>query len=222
MAWDKNLPSGSQDIALGDNAIRDNNAAIETAMDLEHRFTTGSNQSGRHTFVLDTTANLAALADLADGSIGFSTNIRTGKASLMVYRSGAFEAADCGQTDICRLDENGVFTAAQWTSWDAVSVSGGALAIDASGDPWKYTIATGNFTVSNPTGISSNATQILLGIQMDGTGGHTISFGSGYRATGGVVAIDTSANAKNLLTLTLMWDGNWLVTSVPNWSTLIT
>ena len=46
MAWDKTLPDGAVDIAVGDDKIRLNNAAIETAIDLEHQFVTGGLQTG--------------------------------------------------------------------------------------------------------------------------------------------------------------------------------
>lgn len=222
MAWDKDLPSGSNSIAQLDNDVRANNAAAETALDLEHRFATGGNQSGRHTFVVDTTANIGALADVDTGSIALSTDERTGKLSLMAYRSGAFEAVDSGVTDICRLDEVGNFTGALHTAWSVLTISASAVSIDAATFPYKAVVANQNFTISNPDGISALATSILLAIQMDGTGGHTISFGSAYRAPGGVVPIDTTANAQTLLYLTKMPTNTWLVTSIPNWNTAIT
>jgi len=47
-AWDKALPAGTTPFKDADDKIRDNNAAIETAFDNDHVFTTGSTQTGEH------------------------------------------------------------------------------------------------------------------------------------------------------------------------------
>ena len=57
MVWDKTLPDGSVDIAVGDDKIRLNNAAIELALNLEHKFVTGGVQDGRHVLQAFTLAN---------------------------------------------------------------------------------------------------------------------------------------------------------------------
>lgn len=63
-AWDKDLPDGDVALRTGDDDIRTNNTAIETALDQDHDFTTGSTQTGRHnmcTFL--ETANLGTGAE---------------------------------------------------------------------------------------------------------------------------------------------------------------
>ena len=47
MTWDKDLPSGGQKFNVGDDAVRANNAALETAIGNEHDFSTGSTQTWR-------------------------------------------------------------------------------------------------------------------------------------------------------------------------------
>lgn len=73
MAWNKDLPSGTVALNLGDDAIRANNYAIEAAFGQEHEFTTGSTQSGYHTFLHDTEANIAATYT-ASGAFAFATD----------------------------------------------------------------------------------------------------------------------------------------------------
>jgi hypothetical protein len=49
MTWDKDKPQGSTKIRYGDDAIRANNAALESAFSEGHEFATGGNQTGKHT-----------------------------------------------------------------------------------------------------------------------------------------------------------------------------
>jgi hypothetical protein len=49
MTWDKDKPQGSTKIRYGDDAIRENNAALESAFSEGHDFATGGGQTGKHT-----------------------------------------------------------------------------------------------------------------------------------------------------------------------------
>jgi len=49
MTWDKNKPSGGTKLRLADDMIRENQAAIEAALAEGHEFSTGGNQTGKHT-----------------------------------------------------------------------------------------------------------------------------------------------------------------------------
>lgn len=64
-AWDKTKPAGSRSLNQVDDDIRANNDAIESALDQDHDFTTGTTQTGKHeqvTFkaVLGTKPSLSA------------------------------------------------------------------------------------------------------------------------------------------------------------------
>ena len=48
MAWYKNLPSGAAPVRDGDDAIRANNLALETAIGQDHEFSAGGTNSGKH------------------------------------------------------------------------------------------------------------------------------------------------------------------------------
>ena len=60
MSWDKNKPAGSDLVPDVDDEIRTNNDALETALNLEHDFSTGGGQTGKHKFPVGTTANRPA------------------------------------------------------------------------------------------------------------------------------------------------------------------
>lgn len=48
MVWDRNEPTGAREVSAVDNYLRDNQAALETALDAEHSFATGGTQTGEH------------------------------------------------------------------------------------------------------------------------------------------------------------------------------
>ena len=48
MAWDKTAPATSDDWNVAVPKILTNNTAVETALDQDHDFTTGSTQTGKH------------------------------------------------------------------------------------------------------------------------------------------------------------------------------
>jgi hypothetical protein len=49
MAWNKDKPAGGDKIRLSDDYIRANNEALENAFSEGHEFSTGGNQTGKHT-----------------------------------------------------------------------------------------------------------------------------------------------------------------------------
>jgi len=57
MAFDKSLPAGNDKIRDSDDMIRDNNEALEDAINAEHYFATGGDQSGIHKFPIGDTAS---------------------------------------------------------------------------------------------------------------------------------------------------------------------
>lgn len=75
--YDKTLPSGSASIRLGDDKIRDNMAALEEALSVEHNFpdNAGGSRRGRHKFGVGTqAARTAAIGTPATGEVWFDTN----------------------------------------------------------------------------------------------------------------------------------------------------
>lgn len=72
--WDKMRPLGSEPPALIDDRLQENFAALEAAIDLEHDFTTGGSQTGRHALGRGTTAQRAAAYPTpAEGNVWANT-----------------------------------------------------------------------------------------------------------------------------------------------------
>lgn len=232
MAWDKDLPDGDVGIDLGDDAIRANNAAAETAFDLEHRFATGGNQSGRHTFVQDTTVNLDALSDTDAGSIGFSTDERSGYYVGMIHDGSNFESMDVepvdgsGNPTLPRVNAPSKFTRLQWAlvynaTGDIVSATPDTLEIDLEQGPFQYatltndTLITGVSSAGNQSGYS---TTLFLEVIQGGGGGHLVTFNSPspFIAPYGVAPIVNQLSGyRTVLQFTKSHDGLWVVSSLP-------
>ena len=215
MAWDKNTPIGTSKISDGDNTIRDNNAQVEAALDLEHNFATGTAQvqTGRHRFDVDTKANLDAPGTAyVDGGIAFSTNThgagalntRPDNIVLFVQDAAVWEAVDVQPLDtgglptLPRVDSQSAFTACQFATFETIVTGAGAprtCAIDLSTSPAKYVIAIDDTIIQNPTNpLANSSTTVLLELMMDAGAPHTITFGSEYRTPAGVAPeIDTTA-----------------------------
>ena len=222
MAWDKNLPDGDADIAVGDDDIRTNNDALETALKREHIFATGAGQTGRHRFSIGT--NAARDADptgYANGSIHFSNDEISGNHVLQLRASGVFENVDVNPGNLPRTDSRSQFDILQYGLSESVVPASGSpdtLAVNFSGAPYKHAIITGDTQISNPSGAYSPPYlgSVRLQLTMDGAG-HVITFGTAYRASNGFSpVINSDNNAVNLLTITQLNTGAVLVTSLPD------
>jgi hypothetical protein len=195
MAWDKNLPSGSADIGLGDNVIRANNAAIETALGAEHEFSTGGTNAGRHKFVSGNDAARDAIT--------------------------TWDEIDVFQATIPRVDEQSEYTVTQWGEWASVSPVAGSpdtVAIDLSLSPYKYATIVGDTLIQNPTNnVASHGTTVILQLTMSGAG-HVITFGNNYRSANGLDPVIADGNGEITLVYiqSIQAGAAYLVTTVPN------
>lgn len=220
MAWDKNLPAGGNDIALGDDAIRANNAAIETAVGREHEFSTGGTNSGRHAFLTGNNATRDAISNWVAGSIYFNTEVRSGAICMQRYSGTAWVDLDVFQSTLPRLNAQSQWTVAQFAAWASVTPGAGSpdtLAIDLSLSPNKYATIVGDTIISNPTNaVASHGTVVRLILTMSGAG-HVITWGNNYRFANGVEPVVASANgAKTCVYIESQQDGTYLASTAPN------
>lgn len=228
MTWDKNNPPGNTKISIGDNSIRDNNAQIETAVDQEHAFATGSTQTGRHSFDIDTEANRAlASPSYENGGIFLATDVRTGKLVLQAKDGGTFENVDVepgGATPtLPRLDSQSKFITCQFATWEEITPAAGTpmtLAVDFQNSPLQYASISADTLIQNPIGNLPlpNGTIVTFDLIMDPAGGHQITWGSDYRAVGSFVSIDTSSGGRTLLTFVYNAEGKTIVSALPGWN----
>ena len=144
MAWDKNMPSGTTTLLPDvDDRIRENNAALETALNAEHEFVTGGEQTGYHKFPSGNTADRPAAGH--NGRIYLNTETNkierdTGTEWVIAHHefpSGtkmlfAQASAPTGWTKVTDWDDrvirivsgDGGGTGGSWT------ISGGSITID--------------------------------------------------------------------------------------------
>lgn len=220
MSWDKNLPNGGLDIGLGDNAIRANNTAIETALGAEHEFSTGGTNAGRHKFVSGNTAARDAITTWVSGSIFFNTEVRSSAICIQRYNGTTWDNLDLFQTTLPRLNEQSLFTVCQVATWASITPGAGSpdtLAIDLALSPMKYATIVGDTIISNPTNaVASNGTNVILDLTMSGAG-HVITWGDKYRSANAITPVIASASgAKTRVYISSMQDGNYLVSTAPN------
>ena len=219
MAWDKDLPDGGVSIAQGDDAIRANNAAAETALDFEHEFATGGVQTGRHKFQLATKATIDALTDpTVDGALAFASDQRpTAVPMYFDLTSGNWLFLDIGTGDVARIDEAGSWTKIQSTLWESITPAGGDLALDLAKSATQYATISTNITITNPVSpVSSHASSVMFMITMSGAG-NVISWDTEYVAELSVAPLYTDADGDvNVFLITRLQDGTYLVSSLVN------
>jgi len=220
MAWTKTLPDGDQSIGIGDDAIRDNNDQLEAALDLEHRFATGGNQTGRHKFFVGTPTQIDALTNAVEGSIAFDDDtLAADRPTLWVYDGSAWNTLDIDQA-IGRLDEEGDWTAPQSTQWVSVAVGGGLLPINMNLSACKYATlpASSTTTIQGPSNAPTSGYSQSVILQLTNGGVDCVlAWDTQYRASQGVEPLfDASSGAVNYYFLTVMQTGAVLVTAVPN------
>lgn len=219
MAWDAAKPVGSNPISQGDDDIRSNNTALETAIGAEHEFSTGGANSGRHKFAIGDETTIEALADAVDGSVGLVNDARTGNLVWAVRRSSVWEYLDVYQpTTLPRLDEQSEFTTCQFATFETVAPVSDQVTIDLATSPYKQTTIIDNTLILNPTNAVAGAgTTIHLEVTQDGTGGRSLTWGNLYVAVGDAAPpIATGPNETTILTITATSAGTYLVRSEPN------
>lgn len=209
MVFDKNRPLGSTPISQGDNLHRENYAALETALDAEHDFTTGGTQTGQHHFPVDTLAAVSALGTSSvDGRLLFADNvIASARVGYVVDATALYPIVP--PDPWVKRDATQNWTVGQYGTRTAVTPAGGPPLEFA----WVLTDAnfftatlTGNTIIKPPTDALTTARMGSWTIQLlqDGSGGHTVTFDTAafLPANGAQPAVDPAANSYTLIHIT--------------------
>lgn len=220
MSWDKNKANGDEDAALLDDRVRENDAALETALDLEHYFATGGAQHGRHRFGRGTQSNRTGLANVVDGMIYFVTDLVSGQIVPTIRDAGAWVSLTVYDVLISRLNLQNLWQKPQYATWESISLSGGNLTLDFSTAPKKKANIGSNFTILNPTNDSpmpGASAEIILDLTITGAGNWTATWGNKYRSADGMTPVIAAATGKiTRVFISGMADGNYLVTTLPD------
>lgn len=105
-------------------------------------------------------------------------------------------------SDVVLIDETNTFTAGIHTTTDALTPSGSPTTVAVSladGNVFSFTL-TDDTTLSNPTNMAAGEYTFI--ITQDGTGSHTLSFGSAYKFKEGSTdysTVDPAANSVSIL-----------------------
>jgi hypothetical protein len=226
MVWDKLLPAGGVSISQGDDAIRENNDKLEAAIDLEHKFTTGGPQDGRHTFLLATEGMQNGFSVLAadDGWVLLRDDVRD-NACWYYYDSthasgGGWYPMDVGTGDIPRIDEQSLYTVTQWSEWQEITVGGATVAIDfaLAASQWATVPAGGPLAIGVPSNLVGGHTSSMVLELVNAAGGASLTWPPvNYRFPYDVApAYDDAALKVNTYYLSVMRTGTVLVTAAPS------
>lgn len=224
MPFDKNLPSGGDKAKLLDDTTRANFAALEAALTVEHDFTTGSTQSGRHKFGIGNTASRDAQTGMVTGSIWFNTGLRVGGLVMQVKLGSLWFDLDVYQpATIPRINEQIPFLVTQWSNWTQVTPIAGSpntLTVNlgtVQAGALKYATITADTKLSNPSNaVAAAGTTCIFDITIGGSGGYNFTFDTLYRAANGLKPIVSSVvGSRTRLYIESMQDGTYLVSSKP-------
>lgn len=158
MAWDKDKPAGSEALSDSDDLIRANNAAIETAIDQDHDFTTGGTQTGKHNQV-----SLIEAADIGTGAEGLpilGAQTASGKAELTF--------TDEDDNDI-QITSGGSILSASLDSKDEDDMASDSDSHTATQQSVKAYVDSGTVTMTNKTLTSPTLTSPTVNTAISGT-----------------------------------------------------
>lgn len=221
MAWDKDVPAGSLRVNQLDDALRTQNAALETAIDAEHGFATGGNQTGQHSFPRGSTAAREAVKGNANSTparMFLVDDIRAGQYVPFAHDDVSEEWIAIVPGDpVVRRNENQDWVLAQYSTALALTKTANTpptpddLDYSILGSNFFTVILTNDSLLNNPTDALGTGKMVHFTIQVtqNGAGGHEVTYDSNYLpAFGGQPDIDPDAGATSLLHVTRLTDGS--------------
>lgn len=187
--------------------------ATKGAINVEH-----DPAEGRHKFAYGDATARNAISTWVNGSlylleedIYYRPQIRVGGVFLDVVPPSRY----------ANRDGFGQWSAQQYASVTTITPGGGSpntIALPVNAAPHRRVTLTANSILSNPTGFpGSISATITLEVLQDGTGNRTLTYDTIFRSQGGITpSIALTANAVSLLILTRLYNGDWVVNSLPD------
>lgn len=190
MAFNKDLPAGSTAFNQGDDAIRANNYAIEAALNQEHIFVTGGEQTGYHKFLHDTEANIEATYTTA-GAFAFATDA-TGYTNPVPYFYDGTSWYH-GITEETLTIPND-WTAGQYSTPNALT-PGATVASDWD-DAEVFTLTIGNdpTQLSNPSNLHAGKHAVRYYVITQSTPASVLTFGTYFNGSPVISDVDGSVS----------------------------
>lgn len=221
MAWDKNVPAGSLKVNQLDDALRTQNAALETAVDAEHGFATGGNQTGQHKFPIGTTAAREAVKGNANSTAGrlfLVDDIRSGELVPFSHDDVTEEWLAIVPGDpVPRRNENQDWILTQYSTALAATNTPNTpptpddLDYDILGSNFFTHILINDTLLANPTDTLGSGKMLHYTLQLtqNGTGGHVVTYDSNYVAAFGVQPdVNPTAGSTSLIHITRLTNGS--------------
>jgi hypothetical protein len=218
MAWDKNVPAGSLKVNQLDDALRTQNAALETAIDAEHGFVTGGNQTGQHSFPRGTTAAREAVkgnSNSTPGRLFLVTDNRTGEYVAFAHDDVTEEWIAITPGDpVTRRNEVQDWIVTQYATALAITITPGTpddLDYNIRGSNFFTAILVGDSILNNPTDTLGSGKMLHYTIQVtqNTPGGWVLTYDTNYLpAFGAQPEVDPAAGATSLIHITRLTNGS--------------
>jgi hypothetical protein len=194
MVWDKNQTLGSIPRNLFDDKVRENNTALETAVDAEHYFATGGVQHGRHKFGVGTEAIRNAIGDLTTGALWVATGLGSDAQLQVRWQDTAIPGDDWVTVALELLELRNVWTKPQETAYVFIP-TGPAPTPDLSLGPAFVVQGDQTIAIGTPLNLpaAGNALSFTIEIVVTGAGLFPLSFSGQYRFPSGQAPTTTSA-----------------------------
>ena len=147
-------------------------------------------------------------------------DVDSNSGKLMLYSDGAVAATFDENQDVTfagNIDGNQTFSGNQTIQGQAIFPWHTITYASSISPNWdngnnQRCIITGNVTVANPSNATDGA-RYIINLQMDGSGGHTVNWGTQYRfPNGSPPSVDTSANHITIAEF-IYWNGLMLAVS---------
>lgn len=217
MAWDKDVPAGTLRVNQLDDALRTQNAALENALDEEHGFATGGNQTGQHKIPKGSAAAREAVKGNVNSTAGrlwLTDDERAGQYVPYAHDEVTEEwLAIVPGDSVARRNESQDWIVGQYATALSLTNTPGTT------DELDYDITDANFfthilindtLLNNPTDALGSGKMVHYTLQLtqNGTGGFELTYDSNYvAASGAQPPINPDAGATTLIHITRLTSG---------------
>lgn len=219
-------PVGTMQVSDFPGNEQSSRTAVENALKKEHSYTPGgiAENDCVHTFGIGNDATRDGAANQAlwinnPGCIWFNTE--TGETLLQMYDGTApYDNTKWTTVPLEILKMSNQWEKNQWGLWQELTPSGGAVTPDwSSGHAFYVDPITAQLTINNPTNLPDTGVggelefqTAILYLKHDAAGTpHNLIFGGLYIAPLDIKPVLTGANAIDILSMTLLPDGDILV-----------
>lgn len=222
MVYSNLLPDGTKALNLGDNDIRANFDALETALDLIHYFATGGSQTGLDKSMSGSSGTRdSTISSPALGNHWLNTSNLSSHGFLVLQRYDGSDWIDVGPYSLVPyLDDANVWTGANVETYEALTEAAGGpgntwdWALNDS-TAWKGTLSDDTI-LNNPSGsllAADRCGHVTVQVTQDAGTPYALTFGTNLLPSFSVQpAVNQTLGSISFVHMTLRSDQKWIYT----------